>query len=105
MRRPSSRWLINEVPGGAARRGLGLTLTYERVTNCTGVGIDGFRRLVACRPSAGREFGDSIDRKIGKARKHRTKSRIGKLRRRQVSTKRPNWQWGEFTSSQITLAV
>jgi hypothetical protein len=44
----------------------------ERLTNCTVDGVAGFRRLVAGSPSAGREFGDSIDRKIGQARNHRT---------------------------------
>ena len=34
-------------------------------------GVAGFRRLVPGSPSAGREFGDSIDRKIGQAREHR----------------------------------
>ena len=44
-------------------------------TNCNtataGWGAAGFRRLVAGGPSAGREFSDSIDRKIGQARGHR----------------------------------
>ena len=35
-------------------------------------GVAGFRRLVADSPSGGREFSDSIDGKIGQARKHRT---------------------------------
>lgn len=43
----------------------------ERLTNCTVDGVAGFRRLVAGGPSAGREFSDSIDRKIGQAREHR----------------------------------
>ena len=34
-------------------------------------GVAGFRRLVAGGPSAGREFSDSIDRKISQAREHR----------------------------------
>jgi hypothetical protein len=34
-------------------------------------GVAGFRRLVADSPSGGREFSDSIDGKIGQARKHR----------------------------------
>jgi hypothetical protein len=34
-------------------------------------GVAGFRRLVADSPSSGREFSDSIDGKIGQARKHR----------------------------------
>jgi hypothetical protein len=33
--------------------------------------LAGFRRLDPDRPSAGREFTDSIDRKIGQAREHR----------------------------------
>jgi len=43
----------------------------ERLTNCTVDGVAGFQRLVAGGPSAGREFSDSIDRKIGQAREHR----------------------------------
>ena len=46
-------------------------LLGERLTNYTVDGVAGFRRLVSGRPSAGREFGDSIDRKIGQAREHR----------------------------------
>src|SRR5271166_3299170 len=43
----------------------------ERLTNCTVDGVARFRRLVAGGPSAGREFSDSIDRKISQAREHR----------------------------------
>ena len=47
------------------------SLYRERLANCTVDGVAGFRRLVAGGPSAGREFSDSIDRKIGQAREHR----------------------------------
>jgi len=40
----------------------------KRLTNCTVSGDP----LFSCGPSAGREFGDSIERKIGQAREHRT---------------------------------
>jgi len=43
------------------------TQTAERLTNCTVDGVAGFQRLVAGGPSAGREFSDSMDRKIGQA--------------------------------------
>jgi transcriptional regulator of aromatic amino acid metabolism len=43
----------------------------ERLANCAVDGVAGFRRLVAGSPSAGREFGDSIDRKVSQARRDR----------------------------------
>ena len=41
------------------------TLVGKRQTNCTVDGVAGFGRLVPGGPGAGREFSDSIDRKIG----------------------------------------
>jgi hypothetical protein len=40
-------------------------LNRKRHTDYTVAGAAGFRRLVPGCPSAGREFRDSIDRKIG----------------------------------------
>ena len=51
--------------------GSSILVFRERLTNCTVDGVAGFQRLVAGGPSAGREFSDSIDRKIGQAREHR----------------------------------
>jgi hypothetical protein len=48
----------------------------KRLTNCTVDRVGGFRRLVPGGPSAGREFGDSIDRKISQAREHETCRRL-----------------------------
>jgi hypothetical protein len=52
---------------------LGETILLERKRLTIGAvdGVAGFRRLVADSPSGGREFSDSIDGKIGQARKHR----------------------------------
>src|SRR5260370_20462813 len=44
----------------------------KRHTNCAVDGAAGLRRLAADSPSAGREFSDSIDRKIGQSREHST---------------------------------
>jgi integrase/recombinase XerD len=46
-------------------------LKRKRLTIGAVDGVAGFRRLVADSPSGGREFSDSIDGKIGQARKHR----------------------------------
>jgi hypothetical protein len=46
-------------------------LLRKRLTIGAVDGVAGFRRLVADSPSGGREFSDSIDGKIGQARKHR----------------------------------
>lgn len=43
----------------------------KRLTNGTVNGVAGFSRLDPSRPSTGREFSDSIDRKIGQARERR----------------------------------
>jgi hypothetical protein len=47
------------------------TIESKRLTIGAVDGVAGFRRLVADSPSGGREFSDSIDGKIGQARKHR----------------------------------
>jgi Initiator Replication protein len=46
-------------------------LERKRLTIGAVDGVEGFRRLVADSPSGRREFSDSIDGKVGQARKHR----------------------------------
>ena len=52
--------------------GLSSVKDRKRHTDCTVDGVAGSDGLVPGSPSAGREFGDSSDGKIGQAREHRT---------------------------------
>jgi hypothetical protein len=67
-------WLLGRDSGftGSRVEETEARINRARLTNCRVDGVAEFRRVVAGSPNAGREFSDSIDRKIGQAREHRT---------------------------------
>jgi hypothetical protein len=60
----------DENGGGESGYRPALQIKRKRLTNCTVDGVVGSRQLVPDSPSAGREFSDSIDRKISQTREH-----------------------------------
>jgi hypothetical protein len=65
----AKQWMESEAESAGVFYADGHVRLYrKRLTNCTVSGDP----LFSCGPSAGREFGDSIERKIGQAREHRT---------------------------------